>query len=113
MVKELQDKVNYLQEFYDQLMKTEGLMPINRVAKELDIGEYTLFEYLRNKKILYYDKDNINLPYERFRKEGKFKVKETPCRDGNMRSVTYVTKKGLEYIRKLLSKDGYYNTVTE
>lgn len=32
---------------------------------------------------------------------------------GNMRSVTYATKKGLEYIRKLLSKDGYYNTVTE
>lgn len=110
MVKELQEKVNYLQDFYDQLMKTEGLMPINRVAKELDIGEYTLFDFLRKKKILFYDKDLINLPYERFRKEGKFKVKETPCRDGNMRSVTYATKSGLEYVRKLLKKEGYYDT---
>lgn len=54
----------------------------------------------------------INLPYERFRKEGKFKVKETPCPDGEIRSVTYATKKGLEYIRKLLRKDGYYDIVS-
>ena len=45
----------------------------------------------------------------RSRKEGKFAVKETPCHDGKIRSVTYVTKKGLEYIRKLLHKDGYYD----
>lgn len=98
---------------YDDLMNTEGLMPINRVAKELGIGEYKLFKFLRNKKIFFYDKDMINLPYERFRKEGKFKVKETPCQDGEIRSVTYATKKGLEYIRKLLRKDGYYDIVTE
>lgn len=112
MVKELQEKVNYLQDFYNDLMNTEGLMPINRMAKELAIGEYKLFTYLRNKKILFYDKDNINLPYERFRKEGKFAVKEMPCPDGNIRSVTYATKKGLEYVCKLLRKDGYYNPET-
>lgn len=113
MVKELQEKVTELQEFYDDLMNTEGLMPINRVAKELEIGEYTLFKFLRSKKVFFYDKDMINLPYERFRKEGKFKVKETPCQDGEIRSVTYATKKGLEYIRKLLHKDGYYKAITE
>ena len=36
----------------------------------------------------------MNVPYERFRKEGKFVVKETPCHDGNIRAVTYATKKG-------------------
>lgn len=91
-------------------MNTEGLMQINTVAKELGIGEYHLFEYLRKKKIFFYDKDRVNVPYERFRLEGKFTVRETPCHDGKIRSVTYATKKGLEYIRKQLRKDGYYNT---
>ena len=102
--------ISELQQFYDDLMNTEGLMQINTVAKELGIGEYTLFAYLRGKKVFFYDKDKVNVPYERFRKEGKFVVKETPCHDGNMRAVTYATKKGLEYIRKILRKDGYYNT---
>ena len=110
IVNELIEKNKELQEFYDDLMNTEGLMQINTVAKELGIGEYTLFAYLRGKKIFFYDKDKVNVPYERFRKEGKFVVKETPCHDGNIRSVTYATKKGLEYIRKILRKDGYYNT---
>ena len=109
IVNELIGKNKELQQFYDDLMNTQGLMQINTVAKELGIGEYTLFAYLRGKKVFFYDKDKVNVPYERFRKEGKFVVKETPCHDGNMRSVTYATKKGLEYIRKILRKDGYYN----
>lgn len=109
IVNELIEKNKELQQFYDDLMNTQGLMQINTVAKELGIGEYTLFAYLRGKKVFFYDKDKVNVPYERFRKEGKFVVKETPCHDGNMRSVTYATKKGLEYIRKILRKDGYYN----
>lgn len=110
IVNELIEKNKELQQFYDDLMNTEGLMQINTVAKELGIGEYHLFAYLRRKKIFFYDKDKVNIPYERFRKEGKFAVKETPCHDGKIRSVTYATKKGLEYIRKLLRKDGYYDT---
>ena len=109
IVNELIEKNKELQQFYDDLMNTEGLMQINTVAKELGIGEYTLFAYLRGKKVFFYDKDKVNVPYERFRKEGKFVVKETPCHDGNIRAVTYATKKGLDYIRKILPKDGYYN----
>lgn len=110
IVNELIEKNKELQQFYDDLMNTEGLMDINTVGKELGIGEYYLFAYLRGKKVFFYNKDKVNVPYERFRKEGKFVVKETPCHDGNIRSVTYATKKGLEYIRKLLRKDGYYST---
>lgn len=109
IVNELIEKNKELQTFYDDLMNTKGLMQMNTVAKELGIGEYTLFAYLRGKKVLFYDKDMVNVPYERFRKEGKFAVKETPCHDGKIRSVTYSTKKGLDYIRKLLRKDGYYD----
>lgn len=109
IVNELIAKNKELQQFYDDLMNTEGLMSVNTCAKELGIGEYTLFAYLRGKKVFFYDKDMVNIPYERFRKEGKFAVKETPCHDGKIRSVTYVTKKGLDYIRKILRKDGYYD----
>lgn len=111
IVNELIAKNRELQQFYDDLMNTEGLMSINTMAKELSIGEYKLFAFLRQKKVLFYDKDMVNVPYERFRKEGKFAVKETPCHDGNIRSVTYATKKGLDYVRKLLRKNGYYNNV--
>lgn len=108
MVNDLIKQNKELKEFYDDLMNTEGLMSINTMAKELGIGEYKLFAFLRNKKVFFYDKDMVNVPYERFRKEGKFAVKETPCHDGNIRSVTYATKKGLDYVRKLLRKNGYY-----
>lgn len=109
IVNELIAKNKELQQFYDDLMNTEGLMSVNTCAKELGIGEYTLFAYLRNKRVFFYDKDMVNVPYERFRKEEKFAVRETPCHDGKIRSTTYVTKKGLDYIRKLLHKDGYYD----
>lgn len=107
--KELKSENDKLNEFYDDLMNTEGVMEINTVAKELRIGEYKLFAFLRKKKVFFYNKDMVNVPYERFRKEGKFVVKETPCHDGKIRSVTYATKKGLEYVRKLLRKSGYYD----
>lgn len=110
IVNELIEKNKELQQFYDDLISTEGLMSVNTCAKELRIGEYKLFAYLRSKKVFFYNKDNVNVPYERFRKEGKFAVKETPCHDGKIRSTTYVSKKGLDYIRKLLHKDGYYDT---
>ena len=109
MVNDLIRQNKELRQFYDDLMNTEGYMSINTCAKELGIGEYKLFSFLRSKKVFFYDKDKVNVPYERFRKEGKFVVKETPCHDGNIRAVTYATKKGLEYIRKILRKDGYYN----
>ena len=109
IVNELIEKNKELQQFYDDLMNTEGLMSINDVAKEVKMGEYTLFAYLRGKKVLFYNNQKINIPYERFCKEGKFVVKESPCSDGQYRPATYATKKGLEYIRKILRKDGYYN----
>lgn len=57
--------------------------------------------------------DNSNVPYQRFMNQNLFAVVETFCTDGKYRPVTYVTKKGLDYIRKLLRKDGYYDLATE
>ena len=108
---EMYKKNQELQQFYDDLMSTEGLMSMNTVSKELNgIGLKTLFAYLRGKKIMFY-KDGINIPYQRFMTQKLFAVKETPCQDGNVRPVTYATKKGLEYIRKQLRKDGFLTEV--
>lgn len=48
---EMYQKNQELQQFYDDLMNTEGLMSINTMAKELGIGEYKLFAFLRKKKV--------------------------------------------------------------
>lgn len=107
IVNELIQKNKELQSFYDTLMNTEGLMSMNTVSKELGgIGLKTLFKYLREKEIMFY-KDDVNIPYQRFMKQKLFAVKESICSDGKSRSVTYATKKGLDYIRKLLTDDGY------
>lgn len=101
IIKSQQPKVDS----YNRLVNASGTMDMNTVAKEVGIGEYKLFEYLRNKKVLFLNPDGNNIPYERFRKEGKFEVFEKLCRDGSYRSVTRATRKGLTYIEKLLRKD--------
>lgn len=111
-VKDEQEKNKELQQFYDDLMNTEGLYHMGMIAKQLKIGRNTMLSYLRGKGIMFYQ-DNSNVPYQRFINQKLFAVVETPCADGNYRPVTYATKKGLEYIRKLLRKDGYYDLVIE
>lgn len=109
IVNELIEKNKELQQFYDDLLNTEGVYSMNTTAKELKIGRNTLFAYLRGKSIMFYQ-DGANVPYQRFMNQGLFRVIESPCADGQYRPTTYATKKGLNYIRKLLRKDGYYNT---
>ena len=108
IVNELIQKNKELQQFYDDLMNSKGLYSMNTTAKELQIGRNTLFTYLRGKSIMFYQ-DGINVPYQRFMNQGLFRVIESPCSDGEYRPTTYATKKGLEYIRKQLRKDGYYD----
>ncbi len=101
--KRLKEENAELKEFYDTLLSTEGLLPMNIVAKELRIGLKRLYSFLRVNDVMFY-KGNVNIPYQRFMEQELFKVKETPCRDGNYRLATYATRKGLEYIRKMLAK---------
>lgn len=110
IVNELIEKNKELQTFYDDLMNTEGVYSMNTTAKELRIGRNTLFAYLRGKSIMFYQ-DGANVPYQKFMNQGLFRVIESPCADGQYRPTTYATKKGLDYIRKLLRKDGYYTEV--
>lgn len=89
---------------YDMIMDSDGTFSMNQVAKQVGMGEYHLFAYLRGKKVLFYEEAD-NVPYERFRKNGCFKVIDTISPDGKSHSTTRVTQKGLDYICKIIRKD--------
>lgn len=100
IIAELQPKADT----YDMIMDTNGTFSMNQVAKQVGMGEYHLFAYLRGKKVLFYQGTD-NVPYERFRKNGCFKVVDTVSPDGKSHSTTRVTQKGLDYICKIIRKD--------
>ncbi len=93
-------------EFYDAVTGSDTICDIGTVAKVLDmgIGRNKLFDILRNKKIF----QPNNQPYQRYCDEGKFKIVETkyqkPNGDIQIYFKTMVTQKGVDYIRKQLTK---------
>lgn len=101
IILELQPKADT----YDMIMLDEGTFDMNSVAKMVGMGEYKLFSYLRDKKVLFYNSNKCNVPFERFRYNGCFKVIDAMCPDGNARAVTRVTQKGVDYICKLIRED--------
>ena len=111
MVNDLLKQNKEYKEQLKVLMETEGLMSMNVVGKECNIGLKRLFKFLRENGIMFY-KDDVNIPYQRFMDQKLFSVKETICQDGRTHSATYATKKGLLYVQKLLKKKGYYETKT-
>jgi anti-repressor protein len=107
IIESMKEKVD----IYDSIMNTDGTFDINAVSKLVGVGEYKLFEYLRSKKILFYNSIKDNVPYQRFMDEKKFKVIDTIGKDGQPHSTTRVYQKGIDYIIKLLKKDNLYNPV--
>ena len=96
-------------EFYDDVVESKDAMPMDRVAKTLNmgIGRNKLFEILRNEKILMYN----NTPYQKFVDCGWFRCVESkfmkPNGDICINVKTVVMQKGLDAIRKLLKKKHY------
>ena len=112
MVNDLLKQNKEYKEQLKVLVETEGLTPMNIVAKECNIGLKRLYKFLRNNSVVFY-KDGINIPYQRFMDQRLFAVKEVICKDGRTHSTTFATKKGLLYIQKLLKKKGYYEAIEE
>lgn len=103
-VKELTPKA----EFYDTVVSSESLLSMGEVAKTLNmgIGRNNLFGLLRAKGILNFD----NVPYQRFVNAGYFKLVERTydVKKPKVATTTYVSQMGLDYIRKMLLKEGYH-----
>ena len=93
-------------DFYDAVADSETLFSMADTAKVLDmgIGRNKLFKFLRDKGVL----QNDNMPYQRFVDAGYFKVVEGKYEVNEnvvVSKTTYVKQKGIDYIRKLLSKE--------
>lgn len=109
--KKLEDKNTEMKpkaEAFDCFMNSDSLKSIEQVAKSLfnGKGRNKLFAFLRNIKIL----QKNNLPYQRYIDRGYFEVKQHPkkmgAKDVNL-DQTFVTTKGVEYIRRLCNDNNF------
>ena len=97
------DKQQPKVEFYDTVTISKDTVDMNEAAKLLripNVGRNALFALLRDKQVL----DSKNRPYQKYVKQGYFKLVETQYyRNGEvkvgLKPVVY--QKGLDFIRKL------------
>lgn len=106
-------------EKYDEFQNSNGYEYIGDVAKVLNIpgmGRTKLFEFLREQRVLVKDWEDRNIPTQRYMKSGYFYVvfREVTVYNRCIKeartkktATTFVTPKGIEFIRDLLLKHGY------
>lgn len=88
---------------FDQFMDGTNNQKMNTVAKTLSIGRNKLFAILRERRILMAD----NTPFQEYIDRGYFVVKQKPITMGDEtinKPQTFVTPKGVEYIRRILNE---------
>lgn len=100
-VTELEPKGRY----FDSLVDSKLLTTFRDTAKELHIPPKKFTQWLVDKGYVYRDRHNMIKPYEQYRKNGLFKMKDflTPAGFSNVQ--TYITVKGKETFRLLLSME--------
>lgn len=106
--KALEVKVTELEpkgQYFDSLVDSKLLTTFRDTAKELHIPPKQFTQWLVDKGYVYRDRHNMIKPYEQYRKNGLFKMKDflTPAGFSNVQ--TYVTVKGKETFRLLLSME--------
>lgn len=98
-------------EFFDDVADSKTAVELGIAAKTLNfanIGRNNLFEFLRNNKILM---EKHNVPYQKYIDCGYFRIIEQRYdrADGvsciNFKTLVY--QRGIDFIRKLLLKQGY------
>ena len=93
-------------EFYDAVAESATLTSVGNIAKLLSVkglGRNNMYKALRNISVL--DKDNV--PYQRYVDAGYFKLVESKFMAGEntvVATTTYVTQRGIDYIRKLIKE---------
>ena len=95
-------------EFFDAVADSKTAVPMNEVAKTLNIpgyGRNRLFEFLRDEAIL----DRNNIPYQRYVDNGWFRVVEQSYMKNGERCINFKTlvyQRGVDGIRKRILKVG-------
>ena len=105
---ELLEEQAHKVDFYDAVTKSDDLLTMKEATDILAIkgyGRNKTLALLRFKGIF----NDENVPYRQYTDKGYFAVKEHEytTKYGNTRhnSTTYVTQKGLEFLRKVILKD--------
>lgn len=104
--KELREKVMELKpkgEYFDALVESKMLTNFRDTAKEFHVspGEFT--KWLTEKGYIYKDRCGAIKPYEKYRKAGLFQLKDFKTPYGYSNTQTYITVKGKETFRMLMS----------
>ena len=104
--KELREKVMELKpkgEYFDALVESKMLTNFRDTAKEFHVspGEFT--KWLTEKGYIYKDRRGAIKPYEQYRKAGLFQLKDFKTPYGYSNTQTYITVKGKETFRILMS----------
>jgi len=93
--------------FFDQVADSKTALQMRDVAAALNIpswGRNKIFAFLREQGIL----DDRNIPYRQFQDAGYFRVIEQSYNDkmgeAHISLKTLVYQKGVEYIRKMISR---------
>jgi len=92
-------------EYFDSLVDSKLLTTFRDTAKELHIPPRQFTQWLVDKGYVYRDRHNMIKPYEQYRKNGLFKMKDFLTPAGYSNVQTYVTVKGKETFRLLLSME--------
>lgn len=92
-------------QYFDSLVDSRLLTIFQDTVKELHIPPKQFTQWSVDKGYVYRDRHNMIKPYEQYRKNGLFKMKDflTPAGFSNVQ--TYVTVKGKETFRLLLSME--------
>jgi prophage antirepressor-like protein len=89
-------------EVYDRFIDSSSLMTMQETANVLGTGRTRLFTMLRERGII---QPRQTTPYQRFVDSGYFEVKVSVDQRGYTHATTRVTSKGLEYIKKVVSRE--------
>lgn len=92
-------------DYFDSLVDSKLLTTFRDTAKELHMPPRQFTQWLVDKGYIYRDRHNIIKPYEQYRKQGLFKMKDFLTPAGYSNVQTYVTVKGKETFRLLLSME--------
>ena len=106
--KALEEKVTVLEpkgQYFDSLVDSKLLTTFRDTAKEFHMPPRQFTQWLVDKGYLYRDRHNMLKPYEQYRKQGLFKMKDFLTPSGYSNVQTYVTVKGKETFRLLLSME--------
>lgn len=94
-------------DFFDSVADSKTAVPMNSVAKVLDISGYgrnNLFEFLRNEKILMAN----NQPYQKYIDCGYFRIIEQKYMKNDEVCINFKTlvyQRGIEFIRRTILKN--------